>query len=524
MIATIPPRDLPTAAGNNLYLDYIAGSGTAGEFFTHGPTDFDAALAARRAHRFPRGEVASLLAAYNADLGASQQTLTHIEALADPDTFCVITGQQVGFLGGPAYTAFKIATTIRLAAYLESTLGARFVPVFWLASEDHDFAEINHTYLLKRDGEVGRVAFNWEGQGRPVAALPVDEGIERAFEDYWSGLQPGVHLGAVREAFAPRQGEDYTTWHARIWSELFSASGLVIVEPRTLRPAAAGFVQSALQLSDEIRRRLDTVSLELTDAGYVPLLTSESAGQMYTLNKDGFRVRVDDPRACLGDVATHPERYSTDAALRPLFADAMLPVVASVLGPGETAYHAMLRPLYELFELPQTLLFPRKSYTVVSGRESERLAAYGTSVLDVLTERLDADAVYRDLPPANEQALFANAQRGLAEALEPLRPYLEGIDPSLGKTWEQTLGNADRGLERLRDRAFKARLGQLGFSKGELRRLQNALLPRQRPQERVLPLPHFLNRHGMGFLDDLMSAGELLSFDHQVLTLADDDA
>jgi uncharacterized protein YllA (UPF0747 family) len=235
-------------------------------------------------------------------------------------------------------------------------------------------------------------------------------------------------------------------------------------------------------------------------------------------------VRVDDPQARLGDVATHPERYSTDAALRPLFADTMLPVVASVLGPGETAYHAMLRPLYELFELPQTLLFPRKSYTVVSGREADRLAAYRTSVLDVLTERLDADAVYRGLPPAEELALFASAQRGLEEALEPLRPYLEGIDPSLGKTWAQTLGNADRGLERLRDRAFKARLGQLGFSKGELRRLQNALLPRRRLQERVLPLPHFLNHYGMGFLDELMCAGELLSFDHQVLTLRDDDA
>jgi bacillithiol synthase len=523
MIATIPPRDLPSTAGNQLYLDYIAGSGTAGQFFTHGPTDFGAALAARRAHRFPRREIVPLLAAYNANLGASQETLTHIEMLSDPDTFCVITGQQVGFLGGPAYTAFKIATTIRLAAYLESTLPARFVPVFWLASEDHDFGEINHTYLLKRDGEVGRVAFDWEGQGRPVAALPVGEGIERALEDYWSGLQPGAHLGAVREAFAPRQGEDYTTWHARIWSKLFSSSGLVIVEPRTLRPAAAGFVQSALQHSDEIRRRLDTVSGALTDAGYVPQLTSASAGQLYTFDKDGFRVRVDEPQACSGDAATHPERYSTDAALRPLFADALLPVVASVLGPGETAYHAMLRPLYEMFELPQTLLFPRKSYTVVSGRESDRFASYQISVLDVLTETLDVDAVYSALPPAGERALFANAQRGVVEAIEPLRSYLAGIDPSLDRTWEQTLANADRGLSRLRDRAFKARLGQLGFSKGELRRLQNALLPRKRPQERVLPLPHLLNRHGMSFLDDLMSAGELLSFDHQVLTLDYDD-
>jgi hypothetical protein len=132
--------------------------------------------------------------------------------------------------------------------------------------------------------------------------------------------------------------------------------------------------------------------------------------------------------------------------------------------------------------------------------------------------------VFRDLLPVRELELFAAAQRGLTDALAPLKPYLEDIDPSLGTTWSQTLSNADRGLERLRERAFKARLSQLGFSKGELRRLQNVLLPRGRLQERVLPLPHFLNRHGLGFLDTLMSAGELLCFDHQVLTVEDEHA
>jgi bacillithiol biosynthesis cysteine-adding enzyme BshC len=524
VITTISPCDIPAAAGAKLYLDYIDGAGTARQFFTHGPTDFRASLEARRAYHYPRNEIADLVVEYNRSVGASSRALENAGALADGNTFCVISGQQVGFLGGPAYTAFKIATTIRLAAHLEETLEARFVPVFWLASEDHDFGEINHTYLIQQDGEIGRVSFAWEGKGRPIAALPITDDVHGAFDEYWSKLRADPHTATVREAIAPRTNEDYTTWHARIWSGLFSAHGLVIVEPRILRPPAGAFMRFALGHADEIQRRLGDVADRLGDAGYAPQLTSELAGQLYTYDDEGFRVRVEDTRAHVDDAAARPDRYSTDAALRPLYADAMLPIVASVLGPGETAYHAMLAPLYELYRLPQPLFFPRKSYTVVDGREAERLAAYHTDACEVLTERLDTDAVFRDRIPDQELELFAAAQRGLAGALAPLKPYLEDIDPSLGRTWAQTVANADNGLERLRERAFKARLSQLGFSKGELRKLQNALRPRGRLQERVLPLSHFMNRYGMGFLDELMSAGDLLDLSHHVLTLESADA
>jgi len=520
MIATIAPRDLPASAGNKLYLDYIAGLESAIAFYAHGPSDFAGALGARRTYTYPRSQVVALLAEYNARLGARELALANVEALQDADTFCVITGQQAGFLGGPAYTAFKIATTIRLTTHLEASLGARVVPVFWLASEDHDFGEINHTYMIQRDGEIGRVAFGWAGEGQPIAALPVTEDVTRALDDYWSKVRPGTYLEQTREQFAPRPGEDFSTWCARTWSELFAAQGLVIVEPRTLRPAAGSFLRSALDRSDEIRRRLDGVAQALIEAGYEPQLTSDYAGQLYTFDSSGLRVRVETEQDREG-VEAHPERYSTDAALRPLFADALLPVIVSVLGPGETAYQGMLRPLYELFALPQPLLFPRKSYTVVSEHEATRIAQYQTSVRDILTEQMDADAVYRDLVPRSELEMFAAAQRGLTDALSPLRPYLEDLDPSLSRTWQQTLSNADRGLEKLRERALKARMSKLGFSKGELHRLQNALYPRGRLQERVLPLPHYLNEYGTGFIDQLLSAGDLEDFYHHVLTIGD---
>ena len=523
MIASMDPHELPSTAGNRLYLDYISGQGRVAQFYTYPPHAFAEALADQSAHVYPREDVARRLAEYNKQLGAPSAALASIEALGRPGTLCVVTGQQAGFLGGPVYTAFKIITAIRLAGYLAGAFGIPVVPVFWLASEDHDLYEINHAYMVKRDGEIGRVRFRWRDQGRPISDLPITGDVRRAYEGYWERVVPTGYTDQIRELFSYRVDESFCGWQARVWSSLFSAWGLVVVEPRVLRAAAPGFFRFALQNAQDIRHRLDGVAQRLAAARYVPALTSEQAGFLYTFDAAGQRVRVQDPYACIADAASYPERYSTDAALRPLFADAVLPVVASVLGPGEMAYQAMLKPLYELFELGQPLLYPRQSYTIVARREADRLATYHASLRDVLTEQLDLDVVLDNLVPARERALFDAARCGIEQALEPLLPYVEDIEPGLTRTWAQTVAHSTRSLAKLEQHAVKARTRQLGFSKGELRRLQNALLPRGRPQERVLPLAHFMNRHGPGFIEAMFEVGELGDFGHHVVTMEGDD-
>jgi bacillithiol biosynthesis cysteine-adding enzyme BshC len=520
----LDPRLIPAATGSRLYLDYISGEASAARFYTYAPLDFEGALAGRQKHAYPRRAVARLLAEYNVGLGADACAMGYIEALADPDTYCVITGQQAGLMGGPAYTAYKIITTIRLANHLSALWGCRVLPVFWLASEDHDLGEINHAYAIRADGEMGRARFAWDQEGRPISDLPITDAVQRAYDDYWRLAAPGPHSQEVRELFSFEPDETFCGWQARIWSRLFSAWGLVVVEPHTVRAAVPDFLVSALKSSSQIRRRLSDVAAELTATGYAPALTSEDAGLLYTFDGTGERTRVRDPGAHVQRAAFRPELYSTDAALRPLLADAALPVVASVLGPGETAYQGMLKSLYELFGVPQPLLYPRHSYTVVAEHEAERLASYQTSAEALLSGALEPSAMLQQLLPAEERGLFRAARGGIEEALVPLRHYLADVDPSLTRTWMQTLNRFHFSLDKLEKRALKARLGQLGYSRLELRRLQNALLPRGRLQERVLPLPHFLSRHGMGFLDRIYAAGELGDWRHHVLRLGVGDA
>lgn len=509
---------LPGFSDNKLYLDYISGSGAATDFFTHPPGAFEAALIARRDYPYPRGQIARALHAYNAHLGAHPRALCNATAIGAPDTFAVIAGQQAGFLGGPAYTAYKIATTVRLAAYLERQFGTRFVPIFWLAGEDHDLDEINHAYFIRDDGEVGHVRFEWAGRGRPVEAMPITAQVRRAFAEYMAHLPDGARRERCARLLAFQSGDDYCTWNARIWSRLFSSYGLVIVEPRVLRPMGGEFLRRALEHDREIHHRLDKVAERLRAAGYEPTLPSH-AGRPYTFDGAGRRVRVQEPTAHVVTAYAHPERYSTDAALRPLFADAMLPVVADVLGPGETAYHAMLKPLYELFAIPQPLIFPRRSYTFISAHDAERLALYRVDVEQVLTGRVDTDEAFAALMPPHERAQFDRARRGIADALAPLRPYLEDLDPGLGKTWAQTLAGAMRSLDKLQKRAMRAKMSRAGLSRRELRALQNLILPRGRLQERVLPLAHFLCRHGRHFMDAILADWEPTEHVHRAIEL-----
>jgi bacillithiol biosynthesis cysteine-adding enzyme BshC len=518
MIDTVKWRDLPFMAGNRLFLDYIEQQPTALSYYTHGPTDYAPALAARRAYPYPRATAADLLEQYNRPLGASERTLGNIAALRQPDTYCVIGGQQAGFLGGPAYVAYKIDCTIRLANRLSDTLGVHVVPVFWLASEDHDFGEINHAHYVQPDGEIGRVSFDWRDKGRPIADLPITDEVIAAFDTYWASSQPGPYAESARALMTPPAGR-LCNWLAAMWLKLFAEDGLIIVEPATLRPAAGALFRSALLQRASIGERLATVAGRLRSDGYSPLLDPVTAGVLYTFSANGQRVRVQDPAQAAGEAEAHPERFSTDAALRPLLADSVLPVIASTLGAGELAYQGMLRPIYELLQIPQPICFPRMSYTFLTGRQEERLAAYGLRPRDVLTSELEIDKVMHRLMPAEELERFMQARAGIEQALDPLKGYVEALDPNLGRSWEQALTTALRNIDKLEERAVNVTLSRSGYARRELQSLRNVLVPRGRLQERGLPITHFLQHHGPGFMAALRAHGNLERFEHAIVTL-----
>lgn len=505
-----------------LYLDYIAGAGTARDFFSHSPLDFRNSLEERSGRAYPRQDVVTALERYNGEIDAHGLAMENIGSLLDEKTFCVITGQQAGFLGGPVYTLYKIVTAIRLASHLECVLRLKVVPIFWLASEDHDFDEVNHAFVLKGDDEVGRIQFSHDLGGRPVEDLPVTPEIKRAYDGYLETLERNRFTGDVKKVIPPPEEGRFCTWIARIWAGLFSHLGLVILEPAILRGFASGFFKSALKKADDIKSGVETASRELKAEGYDPVLLSPRAGELFTFDGDGRRIRVDEPNEHIERAVSLPESYSADVLLRPLLADSVLPVVADVLGPGEISYHACLKPIYGLFGIPQPILFPRKSYTVVRSGESELMERCGASAEKIITGCFSVREAVLNILASSGPEVFDDARNGIKAALSPLLPYVEEVDPNLGKAYEQASSRAQRALDKLEERTLKAMMSKRGLSKGRLQRLHNSLLPKDSMQERIFPLPHFINFAGRDFIDTIMGAGELTDFSHNLIDVEDD--
>ena len=493
---------------SRFYLDYLAGR--ADRYFTHPAGDAAAALRRRQAAAAPRPELADVLCRYQQALGAPEAARAAARALGDADTCCVHTGQQAGFMGGPAYTLYKIVTAIRLADRYQEEFGRRCVPVFWLASEDHDLGEIDHAHFLAGDGNVGRVRFQWQGAGRPISDLPVTEEVREAARQYFERTADTPFAAYAAELFAPRTG-GFAQSVAAALARMFGGRGLVVLEPHLLRPLFPEFFARAIAAAGDVRRTLQAAAAALTGDGYPVPLDAERAGTLFHTS-GGRRARLAD-----GAAAPPVSQLSTDAALRPVLADLALPSVATVLGPGEVAYQAMLRGLYERFDVPQPLVAARRSYTLVDAAAAAALRHYDLVPEQIVGSGFSVRAAFSAAVPATERARFAAVRDRLAELWSPLQGHVAEVDPNLARTWERSLGHARLALDRLEERTARALMSRRGAARRELQALRGLVWPRGRLQERVLPVAHFVSRYGAELPAALLAACDPAEPDHEIL-------
>ena len=503
---------------NRFFLDLVSGRTSATERFERAPGDFATAAETRAATHRPSDPLVDALTEYNRNIGASSHVFAHIDALRKPGTACVITGQQAGFLGGPAYTVYKAHHAIRLAAHLERKLERRVVPVFWLASEDHDFTEINRVRWLE-GADLKTLSFEWAGQGRPIESMGAEPEIVRTAEAVLAKLPD--RLAQLRSLFLPEPGDDYGRWHARILSQLFATQGLIVIEPRVLRPLTGGFMERSLAMAPQIADALRTACDRMAESGYVPSLDPEKAGRPFVFGEDGRRVRwtpdgptpqpLEDPFCC-----------SPDAALRPILADSLMPTIASILGPGEIAYQALLLPLYRLFDVPQPVIVPRHGYTVLSEAEAALLERLSVSPEEAFSAGFDPVELAHSAAASSLPAAFDKARTHVQNALDPLQEAVASLDPGLDARWRQAADHARQAVDRLEERALGVEMARQGLSRKALRGLMASLRPTGRLQERVLSFIHFALRYGVEWLPRLEGAGDPERFAHRMVTIQGD--
>ncbi|MBS1822859.1 MAG: bacillithiol biosynthesis cysteine-adding enzyme BshC [Acidobacteria bacterium] len=486
----------------------------------------------------------------NQAFNASPETLANIE-LIRKGARAVITGQQVVLFGGPLLTLLKAATAISRAREATRISGVAHVPVFWMATEDHDLAEVDQAALLTKTTvetlraglrvahavEVGGVELTTE------AAPDLEHAIEQATE--LLGYAPVADW--IREAYLPGDASSPRPTLAlafgRLMARIFARQGLIVVDAagREFHSMGASTLRHAVENADVLHQALLARTEQLTSHGYhAQVLVAESSSLLFLVDEaTGERValrRTSDPAtnelqwragsriyttaALLEILDRTPERLSPNALLRPVFQDTVLPTAAYVGGPAEIAYFAQSAVLYRQILGRLTPVLPRLSATLIEPAIATVMEKDEVQLPDAMTtaeelaQRLGARAM--PIPLKRKLAAVGNA---LETELDALTEYLRGIDSSLGTTAETSSSKMRYQMDRLRRMAATYELQKDASLGKHAAAITLNLFPNGHPQERVLAGAWFMARYGEELIDRIVQVAANQCPGHVVVRL-----
>ena len=312
-----------------------------------------------------------------AALGAQNGDHPSLEVLAKPGAVAVVTGQQVGLFTGPAYTIYKALTAAKLARQL-SARGTPAVPVFWLATEDHDFAEVNHAWSFDHANQPVRFEVNGSaGDNRPVGSIEIGKWPVDAFRESVAEFPFGGEVAAlVEETYSP--GVTMGDACRRMLERLLRPYGFLFLDPLhpTTRKLAAPMLRRAITIGEDLNTLLLQRGRELEAAGYHTQVHVEHGTSLFFLLEGGKRIPIRDLRYTPEQLAEMSEQLSPNALLRPVVQDYMLPTAAYIGGPAELAYFAQSQVLYERLLGHMPRLVSRSGFTLFDARSTKLMERY----------------------------------------------------------------------------------------------------------------------------------------------------
>ncbi len=456
----------------------------------------------------------------------------HLDLLAQPDAVAVATGQQVGLYGGPVFTLYKALTALKLAGQLRAS-GTPAVAVFWLATEDHDLAEVDHAWVFNDRNEPVRLQAEAQHRpNQPVGSVSITSNDSESLQAALENLPHGAEAIKAAEA-AYHRDETLQSGFSALLEKLLSGRGLIFLDPMdpAIRRLAAPLFRKAIENADELRDRLQERSTALEDAGYhAQVRVGEDSSLLFLIDGGARRpLRIDESpgqatsfskQSCLDRLADGPESFSPNALLRPVTQDFLLPTAAYIGGPAELAYLAQAEVLYADLLGRMPVVLPRASLTILDSRAERLLERYGLAVPDcfVGAEQLRSHIAERLIPPRLEKGL-ADSEAQIGQALEAARGELEAFDPTLSSALTTTSKKMLYQFGKIRSKAAQESLRRDSRAEADAAYLAGLIFPDQTLQERVYSVLPFLARHGLAFIDQVAEAIRPSCRDHQVLAL-----
>ena len=534
----LPAQRIPHST--RLFVDYLSYLPAIREMYPRSPifSEWFKEEAPRvRYDEARRGKVSEILERQNRAWGASAKTLANIDRLRR-GALAAVTGQQVGLFGGPLFSIFKALTAVKLAEQATAA-GVECVPIFWLATEDHDLAEVNHASLLSEKGLPERLAVESRGvEDAPVGSVRFGAEIEPVVERAANLLGDAEATGWLREAYRP--GESLGSAFARFYTRMFADWGVVLLDPadKAFHDLAKPLFRAAIERSSELDEALLARGKALEAAGYHQQVKVTPATTVLFQVKNGARTvvrrkvngadggefvvgeeRVAKPEL-LDRIEAAPEEFNPNVLLRPVVQDFLLPTLAYTGGAAEVAYFAQVAVVYEKLLGRVTPVLPRFSATLVEPKAQRILERYGFGLPDLFQgpEKLREAMAGRTLP-SDLQSQFAEAKSALEKSLAALRASLAKLDATLVDAASNAESKMLHQLAQLEGRAARAELLRNEVITGHADALSSALFPHKALQEREVAGVSFVARYGTALLKDLYETMHTDCHDHQVIEI-----
>ena len=525
---------------NALFRDYLKGAESVRPFYGGARWDAAALLeASLHARSYPRRRdaVAAALMRQQESRGASRAA-ERARALADAETSVVVTGQQAGLFGGPLFVLYKALAALLVSRTLEEQRGAPVIPVFWVASDDHDFAEVRSVSVLDESGRPRAIRYapQREPVGQPASRIVFDDTIAALVDELARCLPATPHRDVTLAQLARfyRPGATLAGAFAAFLSSLFPDIVVLDVSDPEIKALMAPVMSREIVEASPTSRLAREAGAALFAAGYhqqVPVrpgflnlfVMMEGERRALALQDGDVEIRGLGRRVPRGEAARLAEQdaaaFSPGVLLRPLAQDHLLPTAAYVGGPAEIAYHAQIGPSYAHFGIPRPPLLPRPGVTLVEPAQARVLDAEGLALTDLQSdpEALVARWAHEAYPEV--EASFARARESVERDMTAVEERLAAFDPTLRAAADAARGRALHQIESLHEKATRALKKRDQTRADRLRRTRDALFPGGSFQERGLGMIGLLCRHGVEIVGLVGAHVDPWATGHQVIYL-----
>lgn len=484
-----------------------------------------------------RAKVSGILERQNRSWAASQKTMANIERFKR-GALTAVTGQQVVLFGGPLFSILKALTAVKLAEQATAA-GVDCVPIFWLATEDHDLAEVNHIALASEHGALE--AFAVESRGiadAPVGSVKFGPEIEPVVERAAILLGNSDTSAWLREAYRP--GETLGGAFGRLFARLLADWGIILLDPadKEFHELAKPLFRAAIERASELDEALLARGKELEAAGYHQQVKVTSASTLLFEVKNGARTVVHrksnsgngagfivgeekiSPLLLLNRIDTAPENFNPNALFRPVVQDYLLPTLVYTGGAAEVAYFAQAAVVYEKLLGRVTPILPRFSATLLEAKPLRILTRYELSLPEIFQgpEKVREVIAARSLPP-DLQNCFSDAYASVEHSMTKLRDAIGRLDSTLLDTAESTQSGMTHQIGRLEARVSRAAALRNEVITRHADAVSNALFPHKSLQEREVAGISFVARYGPELLVNLYQQIHPDCHDHQIVEM-----